>query len=59
MKGFVPIGNNSYINKDYIDNSRTHYDARIDKVMLFDVYGNKYIIPKGCVKHKLEVNGLK
>ena len=59
LKGFVPIGDNSYINEDYIDKNRTHYDSRIDKVMLFDIYGNKYTIPKGCVKNKLKVNGLK
>ena len=52
MKGFVCIAQGVYVNKDLIDNEKTHYDASRDKVVVFDIYGNKYFVEKGLIKVK-------
>ena len=58
MKGFIPIGNDSHINIDYIDLVRTHYEPNIKKVVLFDIYGTKFYVPPQIVKGRIRVNGL-
>ena len=52
MKGFVCIAQGVYVNKDLIDNEKTHYDASRDKVVVFDIYGNKYFVEKDLIKVK-------
>lgn len=58
MKGFIPLGNNSYINPDYVDYERTHYEPKLERVVLFDIYGTKFYIPPQVVKKRFTVNGL-
>ena len=58
MKGFIPLGNNSYINPDYIDYDRTHFEPKLKKVVLFDIYGTKFYVPQEVVKKRFKVNGL-
>ena len=52
MKGFVCIAQGVYVNKDLIDNEKTHYDSSRDKVVVFDIYGNKYLVEKDLIKVK-------
>ena len=52
MKGFVCIAQGVYVNKDLIDNEKTHYDASRDKVVVCDIYGNKYFVEKCLIKVK-------
>ena len=56
MKGFVCINPNCYVNEDLIDKEKTHYDSKRDKVVVFDVYGNKYYVDKELVKGQLNVH---
>ena len=52
MKGFVCIAQGVYVNKDLIDNEKTHYDSSRDKVVVIDIYGNKYLVEKDLIKVK-------
>ena len=54
MKGFISISKDNYINIDFVDKSKSHYEPNIDKFILFDIYGNKFIIDKKLVKGKLD-----
>ena len=56
MKGFICINPNCYVNEDLIDKDKTYYDSRKDKVVVFDVYGNKYYVDKELVKGQLNVH---
>ena len=56
MKGFICINQNCYVNEDLIDKDKTYYDSRKDKVVVFDVYGNKYYVDKELVKGQLNVH---
>ena len=53
MKGFVCIAQGCYINKDLIDKEKTYYDVRQDRVILFDIYGNKYLVSKDLYDGKI------
>lgn len=53
MKGFVCIAQGCYVNQDLIDKEKTYYDVRLDKVVLFDIYGNKYLVSKDLYKGKI------
>lgn len=53
MKGFVNIGKDSYVNIDFIDKEKSHYDPQIKKYVVFDIYGTKYLVDKSLVKGKL------
>lgn len=53
MKGFICLGNNSYVNLDFVDKGKSHYDKEIDKFVLVDIYGNEYRIEKRFAKNKL------
>lgn len=50
MRGFVCIAKGCYVNKDLIDNEKTHYDSQRDKVVVFDIYGNYYYVNKDLLK---------
>ena len=52
MRGFVCIAQGCYINKDLIDNDRTHYDSNRDKMVVYDIYGNHYFVEKDVYKGK-------
>ena len=53
MKGFVNIGKDAYVNIDFIDKEKSHYDAQLDKYVVFDIYGTKYLVDRKLVKGKL------
>ena len=53
MKGFVCIAQGCYINKDLIDKEKTYYDVIQDRVILFDIYGNKYLVSKDLYDGKI------
>lgn len=52
MRGFVCIAQGCYINKDLIDKDKTYYDAQKDKYVLYDIYGNKYLVEHDVYKGK-------
>ena len=52
MKGFVCINPNCYINEDLIDKDKTYFDAQKDRYVLFDIYGNKYLVEYDVYKGK-------
>lgn len=53
-KGFISLGNNnSWINIRCVDQNKSYYDPRIDKVAVIDVYGNRFNIERKLVKSKI------
>ena len=52
MRGFVCIAQGCYINKDLIDKDKTYYDSQKDKYVLYDIYGNKYLVEYDIYKGK-------
>ena len=53
MKGFINIGKDAYVNIDFIDKEKSHYDPNIDKYVIFDIYGTRYLVDKKLVKDKI------
>lgn len=54
-KGFIPI-KDGWINISCINQEKCYYDKKINKVVIFDKFNNKYCIDKKAIKGKLEIN---
>lgn len=52
MKGFVCIAPGCYVNKDLIDKNKSYFDAKVDKWVIYDIYGTKYLVEKDLIKSK-------
>lgn len=52
MKGFISLGKDTYINIDFIDNEKSYYDGHLDKYVIFDIYGTRYLVDKKLIKGK-------
>ena len=53
MRGFVCIAQGCYINKDLIDKDKTYFDTQKDRYVLYDIYGNKYLVEHDVYKGKV------
>lgn len=52
-KSFISLGqSDTLLNISCIDNSKSYYDGRIKKVVVVDVYGNRYNVDEKLCKGK-------
>lgn len=56
MKNFIPLGQaGSYLNVLFIDKEHSYIDTKINKAVITDVYGTRFLVNPILVKGKLEL----
>jgi hypothetical protein len=53
-KGFISLGNtSSWLSIKCVDQDKSYYDPRIDKVAVIDIYGNRFNVERKLVENKI------
>ena len=56
LKNFIPLGaSGTYLNKSYVDLEHSYIDKKINKAVIIDKYGIRYLVAPELVKDKLEL----
>lgn len=56
LKNFIPLGQKgTYLNKSYVDIEHSYIDKKLDKAVIIDKYGIRYLVAIELVKDKLEL----
>jgi len=54
MKGFINLGAPGFwLNIDYIDQEKSYFDKRYNKVAVIDIYGARYNVDPKLVRGKI------
>lgn len=53
-KGFISLGaEGNWLNIDYIDQNKSYFDTRFNKVAVIDIYGGRFNVDPKLVRGKI------
>lgn len=56
MKNFIPLGQQgSYLNVLFVDKEHSYIDTKINKAVIIDVYGTRFLVNPLLIRGKLEL----
>lgn len=56
LKDFIPLGKKgSYLNKNCVDFEHSYVDTKINKAVIIDKYGLRYLVAPELIKGKIEL----